>query len=63
MDRDAGTRGADHFSRGRCRIGLVIGLGLVFFAINVAGGLYQTTPMLALAESVVFVPHYGDEPA
>src|SRR5690606_9979945 len=36
--------------------GLVIGLSLVFFAINVAYPLYQTVWLLALAYAALFLP-------
>jgi iron(III) transport system permease protein len=36
--------------------GLVIGLSLVFFGINVADGLYQTVWLLALAYATLFLP-------
>jgi iron(III) transport system permease protein len=36
--------------------GLVIGLSLVFFAVTLAYPLYQTTGMLALGYSVLFLP-------
>jgi iron(III) transport system permease protein len=36
--------------------GLVIGLSLVFFGINVAYPLYQTTALLALAYAALFLP-------
>ena len=36
--------------------GLVIGLSLVFFGINVAFGLYQTVWLLALAYATLFLP-------
>ncbi|BCB83150.1 ABC transporter permease [Phytohabitans suffuscus] len=36
--------------------GVVIGLSLVFFGINVAYPLYQTTAMLALAYAALFLP-------
>ncbi|WP_238598637.1 ABC transporter permease [Saccharothrix sp. ALI-22-I] len=36
--------------------GITIGLALVFFGIRFAPGLYQTTPMLAFAYAVLFLP-------
>jgi iron(III) transport system permease protein len=36
--------------------GITIGLALVFFGIRVAPELYQTTPMLAFAYAVLFLP-------
>lgn len=36
--------------------GITVGLALVFFGIRVVPGLYQTTPMLAFAYAVLFLP-------
>nr|BFE50079.1 hypothetical protein GCM10017745_35060 [Saccharothrix mutabilis subsp. capreolus] len=36
--------------------GITVGLALVFFGIRFAPGLYQTTPMLAFAYAVLFLP-------
>ncbi|MFD1151075.1 ABC transporter permease [Saccharothrix hoggarensis] len=36
--------------------GITIGLALVFFGIRFTPGLYQTTPMLAFAYAVLFLP-------
>jgi iron(III) transport system permease protein len=36
--------------------GITVGLALVFFAIRFAPGLYQSTPMLAFAYAVLFLP-------
>lgn len=36
--------------------GITIGLALVFFGIRLAPALYQTTPMLAFAYAVLFLP-------
>jgi len=36
--------------------GITVGLALVFFAIRLVPGLYQTTPMLAFAYAVLFLP-------
>ncbi|HEX5016102.1 MAG TPA: iron ABC transporter permease [Actinomycetes bacterium] len=36
--------------------GIVVGLGLVFFALTVAPGLYQTTAIVVLAYAVLFLP-------
>lgn len=36
--------------------GIVVGLGLVFFSLAVAPGLYQTTALVVLAYAVLFLP-------
>ena len=36
--------------------GIVVGLGLVFFALTVAPGIYQTTAIVVLAYAVLFLP-------
>lgn len=51
------TRGIEVASfAGHALPGITVGLALVFFGIRVAPGLYQTTPMLAFAYAVLFLP-------
>jgi iron(III) transport system permease protein len=47
----------EHLSyAGHALPGIVVGLGLVFFALTVAPGIYQTTALVVLAYAVLFLP-------
>jgi len=55
--RGALVRGVELASfAGHALPGITVGLALVFFGIRVVPGLYQTTPMLAAAYAVLFLP-------